>query len=230
MIYKNLVGTGKKILYISLSLFLFFFACGFTTTQNNFVERPIKVKWVIDGDTFILENNKTIRLKGIDTPELSHEPGEKSQYFAKKAQKYLIKLIGRKDVIIKRQGITYDNYKRVLAYVYLPNGTFLNEHLIRKGYAFYFPHEDVEPTIGKILLHAQREAMKQKEGFWARILTINIAERTYIGNLHEKRFHQPTCPSVKKIYWKNRIYFKSLYDAFYNGYAPCRRCTPWPRE
>ncbi len=230
MIYNKLLGTGKKIIFLSLSLYILFFVSSLGSSKESFIERPIKVVWVIDGDTFVLKNKKVIRLKGIDTPEISHEPNVKSQYFAKKAKRYLIKLIGRKYVIIKRKGLTYDRYKRLVAYVYLPDGTFLNEFLIKKGYAFYFPHKDIEPYIAAILLLAQREAMIQRRGFWKKILTLDIANQLYIGNLHDKRFHVPTCNSVKKIYWKNKVYFHSLFEAFYNGYAPCRKCTPWPRE
>ncbi len=50
-------------------------------------EWKVKVRWVVDGDTFITAGNQFVRLKGIDSPEIAHKRGERDQYYAKEAQK-----------------------------------------------------------------------------------------------------------------------------------------------
>ena len=221
--------------YIFLSLFLIFlFVFGYLIEDSLAHRKPsqwkVKVEWVVDGDTFIIQGHQFVRLKGIDTPEIGHKKGERSQYFAKQALKRLIHLIKKRYVIIKRYGLTKDRYGRYLAYVYLPDGRFVNLLMIKEGYAFYFPHHDLERKMARQFLNAQRMAMDQRRGFWARILSMDAANKRYIGNRKELRFHTLLCPLGRKIYLKHRVYFSSLYEAFYKGYAPCRLCTPWPKE
>ena len=221
--------------YISLSLFVIFLFIFIWFIKKSFSERrptqwKVKVEWVVDGDTFIIKGHQFVRLKGIDAPEIAHKKGERNQYFAKEALKRLIQLIKKRYVIIKKYGLTKDRYGRYLAYVYLPDGRFVNLIMIKEGYAFYFPHHDLERKIARRFLNAQRMAMDQRRGFWSRILSMHGANKRYIGNKKELRFHTLVCPLGRKIYWKSRVYFSSLYEAFYKGYAPCRICTPWPKE
>ncbi|NVM57432.1 MAG: nuclease, partial [Desulfobacterales bacterium] len=48
----------------------------------------------------------------------------------------------------------------------------------------------------------------------------------YTGNRRARRFHQTTCHFGKATSPKNRILFKTKYDAFWAGYGPCKRCNP----
>ena len=68
-----------------------------------------KVKKVIDGDTFLIENGLTVRLAGVDTPEKG-KPG------SAKARAYLRNQIEGKKVLIRP--VAKDCYRRVVAYVY----------------------------------------------------------------------------------------------------------------
>jgi micrococcal nuclease len=227
MIYKKFI-SGKRLTTFSLAIIWILLLTQLCLCKKIPQGWEFKVSWVIDGDTFVLENRDIIRIKGIDAPELAHEKGEKSQYYAKEAKYRLKKLIYKKSIIIKKYGLKKDRFGRFLAYVYLPDGRFLNLILIREGYAFYFPHLDLEKNIARRLLDAQRTAMDQRRGFWAKILSMNAAHRPYIGNRKSKRFHTLNCVLGKKIYWKYKVRFSSLYEAFYKGYAPCRECSPWP--
>ncbi len=188
----------------------------------------VKVKWVIDGDTFVLKNNDILRLKGIDAPELGHEKGERDQYYAIEAKNKLKELVYKKYVIIKKYGLQRDRFNRLLAYVYLPDGRFLNLLMIKEGYAFFFPHKDLEYKMARKFLAAQRTAMAQRRGFWNHILSMDTAQRPYIGDKKSRRFHTLNCVFGKKIYWKYKVKFSSLYEAFYKGFSPGRKCTPWP--
>lgn len=204
---------GAKILVI-FALFLFF--------PHLLLAKESYVRWVIDGDTLVLSSGEKLRLRGIDAPELGYE-GKKEQYFARESKYFLIKRVKGKKVRLKEIG--RDRFKRLLAQVYLPSGKWLNKELVALGYAFYFEHKgEAYPE----LLQAQRKAMQARRGFWAKLLSLPLASKIYLGNNSSKRFHQLKCPEAIKISsWHKRSFF-SLYEAFYNGYAPARGCTPWP--
>jgi micrococcal nuclease len=65
--------------------------------------------------------------------------------------------------------------------------------------------------------------MTDKSGIWRQW---TVQEKAYIGNAHTKRFHLPGCPFGKRIGKNKRIQFKRLWEAFWEGYAPCKRCMP----
>ena len=72
-----------------------------------------RVKWVIDGDTILLEDGRKVRYAGIDTPE-RHEP------FYRKATRRNIELVKGKVVrlVICKQK-PRDRFGRTLAWVYV---------------------------------------------------------------------------------------------------------------
>jgi len=58
-----------------------------------------------------------------------------------------------------------DRYKRLLGYVYLPNGNMLNEEIVKAGYASVMtipPNVKYEDRF----LIAYQEARKDKRGLW----------------------------------------------------------------
>jgi micrococcal nuclease len=91
---------------------------------------------VIDGDTIVVSINgtkETVRLIGVDTPETVDprspvEPGgpEASAFTKKMVEGQMVRLEYDK----QRRG----KYGRLLAYVYLQDGTMLNTEIIRQGY------------------------------------------------------------------------------------------------
>ncbi len=86
-----------------------------------------KVIRVIDGDTFILENNQSIKLMGVNAPEPENCYGAESTAFLKK-------LVEGKRVFL-REPVT-DIYRRIIALVYLDK-KLVNEMVIRQGYGLY---------------------------------------------------------------------------------------------
>jgi micrococcal nuclease len=129
---------------------------------------------VVDGDTIDIDipdnqNNCTrIRLWGIDTPETKN-PKVGVMYFGPEAAEFTTKLALRKQVMIyldtERQ--TRDKYDRLLGYVRLPDGRFLNEVLLTEGFAyadsrfrhsFYNKYKQLESA-----------ARSQKKGLWEKV-------------------------------------------------------------
>jgi micrococcal nuclease len=129
-------------------------------------------------------------------------------------------LIGTQRIRLEFDAARFDDYGRLLAYVFLPDGSMVNEKLLQSGLAYCLyklPNVKYEDR----LLRAQREAMQARAGIWGKWPE---KKGRYIGNRNSRRFHAESCPEVKRISSRNRIRFNSRGDAFWAGYAPSREC------
>ncbi len=210
-----------------LILFFLLFVVGWFTPRFLLADEfKVKVRFVPDGDTFVDIRGRVYRLKGVDAPEIAHKD-RPAQFYAYRSRDFLRSLILHKQVKVVTLGEKRDRFNRILAYVYV-DGLFVNEYMLKKGAVFCFPHPFQEPRFVIKFLNAQRSAIENKEGFWSYILSIPKAHDRYIGNRRTKRFHTLSCPFGRMTSRRNKIFFSSLKDAFWHGYAPCRRCTVWP--
>lgn len=138
----------------------------------------LRVTHVTDGDTLKLSDQERVRLIGIDTPEL-HESAklfrdaERSgqdvrtiKRMGKAAADFTRKMVEGKSVRLEFDVQKRDKYGRLLAYVYLEDGTFVNAEIIRNGYAYPM-------TIPPNTRHAEEfralyaEARRNGSGLWA---------------------------------------------------------------
>ncbi|MGM0423422.1 MAG: thermonuclease family protein [Thermodesulfobacteriota bacterium] len=188
-----------------------------------------RVDWVPDGDTLFLQSGQKIRLKGIDAPETGGDK-DPAQYYARESRKGLWSLVQGTELTLEAESLEADRYGRILAHVWLPGGKLLNEEMLARGLAFYYPHpgQGQEAGYSERLLQAQQRAMNQGLGFWPRILEGKEARQEYLGNKRSKRFHSLDCAFGQRISEKNLIRFSGLREAFEAGFAPGRKCTPWP--
>ena len=118
---------------------------------------------VIDGDTIVLSNGEKVRLIGVDTPETKH-PQKPVEYFGKEATAFTNKMVGGKVVKLKYDVQRRDKYGRLLAYVYLVDGTFLNAEIIKQGYGHVYtkvPFKYLEK-----FKQYEEEAREAKRGLW----------------------------------------------------------------
>lgn len=184
--------------------------------------------YCFDGDTFKLKDRRVARLAGIDAPEVAH--GEnKAQYYSQEAKRALIDLVKGKKVVLEYPGIKdRDRYGRIIADVKLDDGTSVNEAMVERGAAFFYPHEDLGPEFQERLREAQAEAIKERRGMWAKLLDMPIARQHYVGNKNSLRFFPANCPAAQNLKPRNRVNFDNLMDAFLAGYAPARICPFWP--
>jgi len=119
----------------------------------------------VDGDTLELDGGERVRLIGVNTPE-SVDPRRPVEYFGHQAAAFTRRLAEGKAVRLEYDEDTRDQFDRTLAYVYLPDGTFLNAEIIRQGYGFAytrFPHRYQQEFV-----QLEREAREQGRGLWAR--------------------------------------------------------------
>ena len=180
------------------------------------------VKWVDDGDTILLADNRRIRYIGIDAPEIAHPKyGKKSEPFGRAALKHNMQLVKGKKVRLVFDAEKRDRYGRLLAYVFLKNGMMVNEEMLRSGYAYVvarFPNDRYDTRF----LRAQRVAMNAQNGLWRDWKEGRAGG--YVGNSRSKRFHLPVCPLAQAIRSKNRVAFATRWEAFWAGYSPAKRC------
>jgi micrococcal nuclease len=122
------------------------------------------VERVVDGDTFVLADGERVRLIGVDTPE-TVKPGTAPQVYGKEASRYTKRMLEGKRVRLEFDVSERDRYGRLLAYVYLEDGTFFNEHLLAEGYARVMT---VPPNVkyAERFLAAERAAREAGRGLW----------------------------------------------------------------
>ena len=123
---------------------------------------------VVDGDTIIIKMNgkrERVRLIGVDTPETKH-PKKPVEYFGKEASAFTKRMVEGKRVRLEYDQNRRDKYDRLLAYVYLLNGTFLNAEIVKQGYGFAytrFPFKYLDE-----FRKYEKDARENKHGLWAK--------------------------------------------------------------
>jgi micrococcal nuclease len=138
----------------------------------------VRVEYVYDGDTIRLVNGEKVRLVGIDTPEM-HENAKLQRdaqrsgqdvrtilELGRRSYEFVKPLVDGRMVRLEFDVERRDKYARSLAYVYLEDGTFLNEMIIKSGYAYPMT---IPPNVkfADRFKELFRQAVEQKLGLWA---------------------------------------------------------------
>lgn len=128
-----------------------------------------RVNKVIDGDTFWVQDSlgseMKIRLIGVDAPETRNVFHKKKHPYGEVSKEYLTDLILGSAVRFQFDVDSLDRYGRTLAYVYTTDGEFINEHMVRNGYATIMT---VQPNIkyADLFLESQKYARDNSLGIW----------------------------------------------------------------
>lgn len=182
-----------------------------------------RVVKVFDGDTVELEGNIIVRYLGIDAPEIAHDNNPSDCYGDEAKLKNASLVLGKKIKLQYDENEKFDRYGRLIAYVFLEDGTLVNELLVTEGYAFVLRKTGGFSRV-ESFLNAQRSAIKNKRGLWGHCKY--KLESYYIGNTRSFVFHRPDCSAANMIAPSNRMRFKTREEAFMEGYHPCRKCKP----
>jgi endonuclease YncB( thermonuclease family) len=123
---------------------------------------------VVDGDTIKVSIGgevHTLRYIGIDSPE-SQDPNEPVEWMGPEATEANRDLVGGKTVYLEKDVSETDQYGRLLRYVFLVSGTFVNAELVRQGYAQAVSYPP-DVKYQELLVGAQEEARENGRGLWA---------------------------------------------------------------
>lgn len=196
---------------------------------------------VVDGDTLVLSDLGKVRLIGIDTPETVH-PSKPVEYMGKEASEATKQLALGKLVKIETDIQARDKYGRLLAYIYLPDGSMLNAELVRKGYAqvsTYPPNVKYQDKF----LRLQKASQALKIGLWysstkkqvkadvghsrgsAVDADVELSGGSTVDFIHitktGKKYHKVGCKSLQ-----NSDITISQKEAIQKGYTSCNLCKP----
>ena len=139
------VDKVKKNFYLTLVVLIT------VLTITYIYTRPHKVARVTEGNLLILDNGKKIFLTGIDASRQGHL--------------FISNMVVGKVVTLDYDPIQPDEKGLQYAYVYLADGTFVNEELVKQGYARVdtrFPF-----AYSSEFINYQREAQADKRGLWS---------------------------------------------------------------
>lgn len=124
----------------------------------------VLVSRVIDGDTIELASGDRVRYIGIDTPE-TVDPRELPGCFGHEAAAQNQELVENQLVRLEKDITDRDKYGRLLRYVYLADGTFVNLSLVEEGFAFNYTYPpDLKHQLE--FFEAEQEARAAKAGLW----------------------------------------------------------------
>lgn len=127
---------------------------------------PVAVQRVVDGDTVRLSDGRSVRMIGLNTPELGKQ-GRSDEPFAVAARKRLEALVaasdGRVGVLPGKE--SKDHYGRTLAHLYGADGVNLEAQMLAEGLGFQVA---VAPNVDLVTCQqaAERSARQAGLGVW----------------------------------------------------------------
>lgn len=206
---------------------------------------------VVDGDTLdVLVNGykKRIRLIGVDTSEM-HESDKlirdaarsrcteaELQELGAQATQFVSRLLSPDDSVRLEYGRRrYDDYQRLLAFVWLPDGRLLNELLLCEGYARALLHYVFRSNYRTRFQQCEQEAQAESKGLWSagcwttvRGPQSNANERRsdgiVRGNRKSRIYHLPECPQYHRLSPANTVSFTTEAEAQEAGYRKAKNC------
>ncbi len=159
------------------------------TPDVSFATLDARCTRVVDGDTLVLQGGETVRLLGIDTPELG-------QPYANDAKWALHDWVAHKPLRLELDVETRDAYNRLLAFVYVESDDgwiLVNAELVRAGLAklLFIPPNT---RYYGYFLDVLEQAKLQRRGMWEHVgacLSVPALEEdltTYITKLETVEF------------------------------------------
>ncbi len=145
-------------------------------------DETVIVKHVHDGDTVKLADGRSLRLIGINAPEVARD-GQAAEAFALPSRDLLRALLSKHNNQVKliHGREKKDHYQRSLAHLFLPNGTNVQAQLLASGLVNAIT---IPPNIrfSHCYQQAEQRAFCDRKGLWSRpIITIESLDDSARG-------------------------------------------------
>jgi micrococcal nuclease len=130
---------------------------------------PYKVIKIIDGDTIQVKIGfkiEIVRMLGVDTPEIESLYSREECFGKESSQKTKELLEGKKVFLLKDPEVSdRDKYGRLLRYVFLEDGEFINADLIERGFAFNYIYQPFQ--FMDYFARLEKKAREKRAGLWS---------------------------------------------------------------
>jgi micrococcal nuclease len=189
--YRRLIFCGILLLaggLVALDRFMSETAVDYDTStavseQRDFEKyhgKTFLVTNVVDGDTIDInipdgdENYTRIRLWGVDTPEVYGQNAP--MYYGEQASDFVENILKDEKVTVylDKDNNTRGYYGRLLAYVQLEDGRFLNEILLKEGYAYADPR--FQHSYSRKYQQLESAAKSLEKGLWKNVQPEDMPE------------------------------------------------------
>lgn len=166
--------TYRRFLRRAIPLALLIVFAGLQAWRGCNVEPPqpaslpagtYPVARVVDGDTILLADHTRLRLIGVNAPE-TVKPEHPVEPWGPEASEFTHGFVGNGPVRLEFDEERFDQYHRLLAYVYV-DGRMLNEELLRAGLARWERGYHYSQSMKTRFRRAETEARKAHRGIWS---------------------------------------------------------------
>jgi len=209
--FRNVALTTGAIIIIA----------GSATVASRTVPKGEEVTAVMDGDSFKIANDQTIRLSSLDAPDIKYCYGKEA------AEALTKKILGKKVILTD---LKTDRYGRIMAMAYV-KGTSVNEYMIKNGFALHLWDTSI---LKKELSNANDFAREHRLGIFSpecyQIEPPNpkcTIKGSIIQSTKEKEYTMPECPRyaltvIEK--YKGEEWFCTEIEAKKAGFTKSPNC------
>ena len=207
----------QKVLLFSQALSVCFLNPVFALDKQSAL-----VHEVLTGDSVRLQGGKILKYAGIQAPPLQsvlplvRQYGENSLAFNKA-------LVEGESLLIEWGPQLRDPPNHLLGYVFLEDGTFVNDELLKSGNA----RMRITPPNTRysgIFRQSELGARRSKKGLWKEEPENPYLKSEYLGEKNTKIYYFPTSPELDRIPQANLVTFRSRVEAKAAGYRACSTC------
>ncbi len=137
--------------------------------------QEVTVERVVDGDTLVVSGDQggvlpsagehRVRLLLVDTPEVDG-PNASEECLGPEASDFTKDLLPEgSTLLLAPDEETVDQYDRLLAYAWTPDGVFVNEALVANGFAYTVMYPPNDEHVG-VVSDAEQRARDARLGVW----------------------------------------------------------------
>lgn len=177
---------------------------------------------VLTGDSVRLKGGKILRYIGLEAPALQSVILLVREY-GKASMEFNRSLVDGKTIEVEWDNQIRGKRGDLLAYVYLPDGKFVNREILENGHAKAVITPPNTRHAG-LFREAELVARRKKAGLWHTEPTNPYLKSDVLGDPSTKIYYLPNSPEIERIPAGHLQSFRSRIDAVKAGYRPCATC------